>query len=857
MYLFLKHIIYSQLEKFYSILAPLFLLLTCVSYSQTELKLGDIAFVDYHSDTDDRFTFITFKDLEIGTQITFNENGWLATGGFRTTEGMLLWESTVLIKAGTLIEVNGPGGTFTASTGSIAETGIFALATAGDQIFAYQGTAPTAMDESNFITAIQMNGAWDTDATSSNTSAQPSVFTDGINSISVIPERDNAQYDFSNNLGIIPDLKAAINTGSNWVTNNEIGIINSVVADSTITIVRPGGISKTLGLWVDASNYIFTDAGITSATNTQTVQQWHDLSSEAENFTQIIGAEKPSLSASAFNFNSGVTFTDNFLSRTAVLQSGVSYDNTNYFLVYKDDEQTDFDWVFYEGTASSNGADRFSLSWNDGGADQADADATSANRISFANKTLAPTGTPYLLSALNSTSAIYGTSGTERQVLKVDGLEVVANNTYSTVNGTGGTITMGANQVSGDGGKSPFAGKIGEIFFINEALSSTEISQIESYLGIKYGITLDQSVPSEYLASDGLTRFWAPSLSTGYGNDIAGIARDDNSGLNQKQSKSENADAVLSIGLADLSLTNRDNINSFSTDLSALVWSNNNGDLEGNSGDIGTTVNSEVIQARFSRTWHAQETGTIGTTKIRFDLSTVNGTLGLGDNELNDVRLLVDTDDSFTTGATSISPSSLNNTTDIVEFDHDFVSGTGFFFSLGSVDLTSAPLPVEWGEIISSRVIEGIKIKWNTYSEINNSHFIIYKSIDYHNWTKMDSVEATNSRNGASYHYLDKSPSNQTTYYKVKQVDNNGNYEFSHLVYWIPSDKTKLTFYPNPITNQLQLLNWQETNSWKIYDTHGTLLLSGNEKIILTRNLKTGLYFLKSSDGSSFKFLKE
>lgn len=829
-----------------------------ISFSQTDLKLGDIAFVDYHSDGDDRFTFVTFKDLEVGTQITFDENGWESAGGLRSTEGSILWQATAIVTAGTLIEVNSTGGDFSSSTGTITESGIFALSTSGDQIFAYQGTAPTGADQSNFLTAIQMNGAWDADATSANTSAQPPIFTDGKNSVSISPERDNGEYNFSNDLDITPDLKASINTASNWITTNSDATLDGVAGDSTIAIVRPGGVNKQLDLWIDANNYTFTDAGLNAATNTQTIQEWHDLSSNADDFSQTVLAEKPSLSTNAFNFNSGITFTDNFLTRTSVLKSTISYANTNYFIVYEDDNQTDFDWVFYEGTPTSTIADRFSLSWNSGGMDQADLDATSSNNLSFANQTLAPASTSYLLSSLNSTSPIYGVSGTDRQVININGLEASADNTYSALTGTGGDISLGANQVSADGGKGSFSGKIAEFFILNDQLTATELSQIESYLALKYGITLDQSVSSSYLASDGSTVFWNPLSSPGFGNDIAGIARDDVSGQNQKQSVSRNSDAILSLGLTNIASTNKDNANAFTTDLSALVWSNNNGDIEGNSTDIGTTTNSEVIEARLSRTWHAQETGSVGTTKIRFDLSEVIGVSGTaGNNDLNEVRLLVDTDGTFMTGATSISPSSVNNTTDIVEFDHDFVAGTGYFFSLGSVDLTSAPLPVVWGEIILSETIAGLNINWNTFSEANNSHFLVYRSSENETWEVIDTVMAKNLRNGASYHSEDKDKYHQVTYYKIMQIDKNGDSDESKIFTWTPEQNTKISFYPNPVTSQLNLLNWTDENSWKIFDIQGIKLLSGNSAVINLRELKTGIYFLKDSIGRSLRFTKK
>lgn len=47
----------------------------------------------------------------------------------------------------------------------------------------------------------------------------------------------------------------------------------------------------------------------------------------------------------------------------------------------------------------------------------------------------------------------------------------------------------------------PLAGDIAEMLTFNRQLTESEKSQIESYLSIKYGITLNQSIPTNYTLS--------------------------------------------------------------------------------------------------------------------------------------------------------------------------------------------------------------------------------------------------------------------------------------------------------------------------------------------------------------------
>ena len=126
----------------------------------TTLALGDIAFTGYNSDSPESYSFVLLVPVGSGTVITFTDNGWFAAGGFRATENTIMWMATSDLPCGTEVHVTGT----TASTGMMMGTSP-AFPSSGDQIFAYQGTTPTAGDQSSFLAALQMNGAWDADAT--------------------------------------------------------------------------------------------------------------------------------------------------------------------------------------------------------------------------------------------------------------------------------------------------------------------------------------------------------------------------------------------------------------------------------------------------------------------------------------------------------------------------------------------------------------------------------------------------------------------------------------------------------------------------------------------------------------------
>ena len=92
------------------------------------------------------------------------------------------------------------------------------------------------------------------------------------------------------------------------------------------------------------------------------------------------------------------------------------------------------------------------------------------------------------------------------------------------------------------------------------------------------------------------------------------------------------------------------------------------------------------------------------------------------------------------------------------------------------------PLPVE---LASFKVKNGNNnniIYWTTSSEINNSFFIIERSNDAVNWVTISEIQgAGNSNTTKSYSYSDYTYEKQINYYRIKQVDYDGNSEIFNV----------------------------------------------------------------------------
>lgn len=80
---------------------------------------------------------------------------------------------------------------------------------------------------------------------------------------------------------------------------------------------------------------------------------------------------------------------------------------------------------------------------------------------------------------------------------------------------------------------------VAEVIVYPFGLTSFESSKVESYLALKYGITLNQSVPQNYTLSNTAIAWDATSAGL-INSDIAGIVRDDISAIYQPKSQSIN-----------------------------------------------------------------------------------------------------------------------------------------------------------------------------------------------------------------------------------------------------------------------------------------------------------------------------
>lgn len=143
------------------------------------------------------------------------------------------------------------------------------------------------------------------------------------------------------------------------------------------------------------------------------------------------------------------------------------------------------------------------------------------------------------------------------------------------------------------------------------------------------------------------------------------------------------------------------------------------------------------------------------------------------------------------------------------------------------------------GNIYNNKIL----FEWATATETNNNYFIIKRSKNLNQWTNIDTIKGAGDSNiKIKYQYKDKNPIQGLLYYKLKQVDYDGKYEYF---------KPIIIFFENGVNNQLyikhifidkQTLNLQILNktgfcaNLAIIDLQGNLL--NYQKIISFSNIQ-------------------
>ena len=211
-------------------------------------------------------------------------------------------------------------------------------------------------------------------------------------------------------------------------------------------------------------------------------------------------------------------------------------------------------------------------------------------------------------------------------------IDVNGANIGTIINGNYGANLVSSFYIGADllGLANFWEGEIAELIIFNDEIDSLRKMKINTYLAIKYGVTLSHN----YVSSSDKVLY---DVSNGYANGVLGVGRDLGSDLYQPKSKSETD--ITSGFTIELTST-------LGNDAYALVG--HNGASLARHSLVG--INNVLL-----RKWYSNHTGGIGTLDIALDLNVFSSS----ETNPNNVKILISNTASFdhvyTINATSIS----------------------------------------------------------------------------------------------------------------------------------------------------------------------------------------------------------
>lgn len=169
-----------------------------------------------------------------------------------------------------------------------------------------------------------------------------------------------------------------------------------------------------------------------------------------------------------------------------------------------------------------------------------------------------------------------------------------------------------------------------------------------------------------------------------------------------------------------------------------------------------------------------------------------------------------------------------------------------------------APLPIELKHFTARAQNEVVRLDWASYTESNNERYVVERSIDGKNFEVIGEVQgAGNSVETLRYHLYDRSPALGINYYRLKQIDFDGKFEYFDIrSVEFNNIEGHLQLLGNPVTNELEYyINKKNHGEVTVQLTNISGTIISQNKVTTTKqqtyqtidisSLTQGMYFLQ------------
>ena len=174
----------------------------------------------------------------------------------------------------------------------------------------------------------------------------------------------------------------------------------------------------------------------------------------------------------------------------------------------------------------------------------------------------------------------------------------------------------------------------------------------------------------------------------------------------------------------------------------------------------------------------------------------------------------------------------------------------------GSFEIGTS-LPVELYAFKGEATPSGNLLTWLTAAELNNEGFEVERaasvgsgqfSVGRLEWETIGFIAGQGTTQAVQYYdFTDEMPLNGSNYYRLKQIDFDGKYEYSDIVnVKLEIANNKLEIFPNPVSDKLNIINGQGLAT--IYNVLSQpiqeFLIPNSQFVINTADLPKGQYIL-------------
>lgn len=175
-------------------------------------------------------------------------------------------------------------------------------------------------------------------------------------------------------------------------------------------------------------------------------------------------------------------------------------------------------------------------------------------------------------------------------------------------------------------------------------------------------------------------------------------------------------------------------------------------------------------------------------------------------------------------------------------------------------------LPVTWLYFNATQKSDKVALTWGTSAEMNSAYFMVERSANGIDFKEAGRVAASNnSVVDQHYSFNDIVTADQKLYYRLRQTDKDGTYNYSKIVTVQTVDQGTARIQPNPVQQsfRVQLPDNTQNAVLAIYNAAGIMVNKQNinhMQQINVQQLTAGVYYLHIQQGSkqySLKMVKQ